>query len=404
MTHNRGTRRVPGVWHVVWVATCVVGAMSVPTNASGVPGPTPAVSCPWLDSSQPVTTRVDELLARMTPYQEASMLYLHNSDASIPYEGYTDPIPSLCIPRITQQDGAAGVAAGFLVTGGARAFSGVTQLPDPIVDAAAFDPALALQYGDVIGAEDAAKGIDLALAPTLNIDRDPLWGRSYETVGEDPYLAAVLGPQLVTGIQRNRVVSVVKHYVGYDQEQNRDTLADDAIVGNKALREVYLPPFATAVEDGNGSAVMCAYNSIDGTPACESSTLLSGILRQEWRFSGFVRSDCGSVYNQDLSIAAGVSQVKCTSYYEPARLASDVFERQDVPGSARHAGPTVADDAVRLRPHRSSAPAGQHRARHELGSPPGCPADRRRGGRPAQEHRTASAGLRPTPVTGVDRP
>jgi len=282
------------------------------TAVSNTREPT-ALTCPWLDGHLPVATRVDELMAAMTPAEEASLLHLHQISSAIPYQGYTLPIPRLCVPLITEQDGAAGAAMRL---------TDVTQLPAPIADAAAWDPALARSYGNVIGAEDAAKGIDMALAPTINIDRSPYWGRSYETLGEDPYLTAALGVAIVRGIQSNRVVAVVKHFAAYNQETNRSTAADNSIVSDQALREVYLPAFSAVVQQAKPGGVMCAYNLINGTPACEDGALIDQVLRDEWHFGGFVRSDCNSVYQQAPAIAAGVSQVKCSRLYNPAQLAA----------------------------------------------------------------------------------
>jgi beta-glucosidase len=283
--------------------------------------------CPWLDLQTPVATRVDQLLRAMTPLQEATMLHLLQVNATVPYEGYTPAIPSLCIPQITEQDGAAGVANGFagMVKG---AFPAVTQLPAPIADAAAFDPGLARQYGNVIGAEDAVKGIDLALSPTINIDRSPLWGRSYETLGEDPFLTTSLAVPLVQGIQGNRVVSVLKHFAVYNQELNRGTALDNAVVSERALHEVYLPAFSAATQAGHAGAVMCSYNLVNGVPACESPALIDGILRGQWHYNGFVRSDCGSIYNQAAAMAVHIAQVKCTRLYSPQALAAAVTEGQ----------------------------------------------------------------------------
>jgi beta-glucosidase len=270
-------------------------------------------SCPWLDSHLPATARVDELMAAMTPDEEASLLHLHQISPAVPYQGYTLPLPRLCIPLVTEQDGAAGVAMRF---------SDVTQLPAPIADAAAWDPTLAARYGDVIGAEEAAKGVDMALGPTVNIDRSPYWGRSYETLGEDPYLTASLAVAIVRGIQTNRVVAVVKHFAAYNQETYRSTPLDDSVVSEQALREVYLPAFSAVVQQAKPGGVMCAYNLINGTPACEDGALLDRVLRDEWHFTGFVRSDCNSVYQQAAAITAGVSQVKCSRLYQPANLAA----------------------------------------------------------------------------------
>ena len=251
----------------------------------------------------------------MTPLEEATLLHLRQYTASVGYEGYTPPMPRLCIPMITEQDGAAGVATGM---------PGVTQLPAPIADAAAFDPSLAGRYGDVIGSEDAAKGVDLALSPTINIDRSPLWGRSYETLGEDPYLTASLAVPIVDGIQAHRVVSVVKHFAVYNQETARATAADDSIVSDQALHEVYLPAFQAVTREAHAGAIMCSYNLVNGTPACEDASLIDGILRGQWGFDGFVRSDCGSVYAQVPAMAVGVSQVKCSLFYDTATLAAQV--------------------------------------------------------------------------------
>ncbi len=291
------------------------------------PTPSTRASCPWLDAKTPVATRVNELLAAMTPLQEATLLHLLQDSSTVPYEGSTPAIPALCLPEITEQDGAAGVASGFMNTT-TGAFHGVTQLPAPITDAAAFDPALAGQYGDVIGSEDAAKGIDLSLSPTINIDRSPLWGRSYETLGEDPLLTASLAVPLIAGIQANRVVSVVKHFAVYNQETNRATLLDNSVVSDQALHEIYLPAFSAAVQAGKAGAVMCSYNLINGVPACQDTALLDTILLGQWHFDGFVRSDCDSVYDQPAAMTAGVSQVKCTPLYDPRSLAAAVADGQ----------------------------------------------------------------------------
>jgi beta-glucosidase len=290
-------------------------------SAAGVAG-----HCPWLSNDLPVATRVNELMAAMTPLQEADMLNLYwGPKIGDPYEGVSQAIPQLCIPSISEQDGPAGVGSGW--DRSSAAFTGGTQLPAPIADAAAFDPSLARSYGQVVGAEDAAVGIDMALAPTINILRDPLWGRSYESLGEDPYLTATLAVALIQGIQSNRVVAVTKHFAVYNQETGRGTLADDSIVSERALREIYLPAWSAAVQDGHTGAVMCAYNLINGVPACQDQALLQGILRGEWHFSGFVRSDCGSIFSQLPTMAAGVSQVKCTGFYNPSELAGAVASR-----------------------------------------------------------------------------
>ena len=263
------------------------------------------------------------LMAAMTPFQEADLLHLYwGGSTANPFEGLSPAIPQLCIPAITEQDGAAGVGSGWRTAVGH--FAGGTQLPAPIAGAATFDPRLALAYGKVIGAEDAGVGIDMALAPTINIDRDPLWGRSYESLGEDPYLTASLAVPLVDGIQSQRVVAVVKHYAAYNQETGRGTARDNVIVSDRALHEIYLPAWSTVIQKAHPGGVMCAYDLINGVPSCQSTQLLVDQLRGVWGFAGFVRSDCGSIFDQAASMSAGVSQVKCTRLYQPDQIATAV--------------------------------------------------------------------------------
>jgi beta-glucosidase len=284
--------------------------------------------CPWLNDALPVVQRVRLLLAAMTPEQESTVMHLEwGSGRADPYEGRSEAIPALCIPAITEDDGAAGVGSGWhhgTLGTSPPAFTGATQLPAPIADAAAFDPGLARRYGQVVGGEDGASGVDVALAPTINIERDPLWGRAYESLGEDPYLSGTLGIALVDGIQSQRVVSVLKHLAAYNQEAHRGTLADDDTVSERTLREIYLPAFSAVVQQAHPGGVMCSYALIDGVPSCQDRNLLEGILRDEWRFTGFVRSDCGSVFDQTAALAAGVSQVKCGLSYQPTRLQRDL--------------------------------------------------------------------------------
>ena len=285
--------------------------------------PTQLASCPWLYSKLPAGRRASMLMAAMTPLQKAKLLHLYwGGSTANPYEGLSPAIPSLCIPAITEQDGAGGVASGWRTTVGH--FNGVTQLPAPITGAAAFDPGLANSYGQVIGAEDAGVGVDVALAPTINIERDPLWGRAYESLGEDPFLTASLAVPLINGIQSQRVAAVAKHYAAYNQETGRGTLRDNVIISGRALHEIYLPAWSAAILQAHPAGVMCAYDLINGVPSCQSQQLLQDQLRGVWGFAGFVRSDCGSVFNEAASMAAGVSQVKCTALYQPADIAAAV--------------------------------------------------------------------------------
>ena len=144
---------------------------------------------------------------------------------SNPYVFYMAGIPSLCIPSMGEEDGPNGVADGL---------TGVTALPSGVSLAATFDPILAGRYGQVVGAEEVGKGAAVNLGPTINIDRDPRWGRSFETYTEDPFLNASLAVSEINGVQSQGELYQVKHYAVYNQETYRNTPADDVIIDNRA--------------------------------------------------------------------------------------------------------------------------------------------------------------------------
>ncbi len=134
-------------------------------------------------------------------------------------------------------------------------------------------------------------------SPTVNMARDPRWGRTPETYGEDPYLSGVLGTQFVKGLQGNdprylKVVSTPKHFAGNNEEHNRFECKMEA--SERVLREYYLPAFEACIVDGNAESIMTAYNAINGVPCTANSWLLKEVLRGDWKFDGYVVSDCGA--------------------------------------------------------------------------------------------------------------
>ena len=131
-----------------------------------------------------------------------------------PYVFWMPGSQLLCIPKLGEEDGPAGVADGL---------TGVTQLPAGVGAGRQLDPSLARQYGQVIGSEEAGKGADVNLGPTINIDRDPRWGRSFEAFTEDPFLNASLATSEIDGVQSTGEMSQVKHFAVYNQETNRNT-------------------------------------------------------------------------------------------------------------------------------------------------------------------------------------
>jgi beta-glucosidase len=164
-------------------------------------------------------------------------------------------------------------------------------LPSPTALAATWSPPLVERLGRLLAAEAGRKGVDVLLAPTLNLHRSPVAGRHFECYSEDPWLTAWTGAAYVRGVQAGGVAATAKHYVANDSETERMTL--DARMSGRALRELYLVPFEAAVHAGV-RVVMSAYNGVNGVPMSESP-LLSAPLKDEWGFAGPVVSDWGAV-------------------------------------------------------------------------------------------------------------
>ena len=172
------------------VALAIVAAPLAAVSAVAAPPAAAATTCPWVNSAAPISTRVSELMAQMSLSQEIALM---TGASGSSYVGNIPAISSLCIPAMNLEDGPAGVGDGM---------SNVTQLPAPVDVAATWDTAAEQEYGHVIGAEQAAKGSTVDLGPTINIVRDPRWGRAFESIGEDPYLAGQLGAADIRGVRR----------------------------------------------------------------------------------------------------------------------------------------------------------------------------------------------------------
>ena len=191
--------------------------------------------------------------------------------------------PGIGLRPIRTSDGPAGVR-------GPRWDERDTALnvPAPVALAATWDPRRAELIGSLLAAECRRKGIEVLLAPTVNLQRSPSGGRNFEFLGEDPLLTAAMGTALVRGIQRGGVAATVKHFVANDSETERFTV--HAWVGERALRELYLAPFESIVRHGRPWTVMAAYNGVNGHTMTESP-MLNDILKGEWGFDGVVVSD-----------------------------------------------------------------------------------------------------------------
>lgn len=256
--------------------------------------PIPIDDRPWMDTSLAPATRAARLMQEMTLDDKIALM---RGAAGSPYVGYVPPNARLGIPALSLEDGPAGVGDHL---------TGVTQLPAPVAAAASWDPSLMHSYGSVVGAEEAGKGANVNLGPTVNIMRVPLWGRAFESLGEDPYLSSRMAAADIRGVQSQGVIATVKHWGVYNQETYRNTPADDAIVSERAIQEIYTPAFRAAVQQGGAGAAMCSYSSINGDFACQNHYLLTTVLREQLGFRGWVLSDWYATHSTVASARAGL--------------------------------------------------------------------------------------------------
>lgn len=219
---------------------------------------------------------VDRVLARLSTAEKLQLVQ-GGADPTGTATGYLSGVEHLGIPPLRFVDGPLGIADGT-----------TTGFPATIALGAAWDPSLAREVGAALGRECRATGHDVLLAPGLNIIRVPTGGRNFEYLSEDPHLTARVGAAYVEGVESAGVAATAKHFVANNQERDRDII--DVVVDNRTLREVYLAPFRAAVSAGV-SAVMTAYNRVNGTYMSEHRQLLNGVLRQEWGFDGVTLSD-----------------------------------------------------------------------------------------------------------------
>lgn len=180
-----------------------------------------------------------------------------------------------------------------------------TFFPTGSALAATWSPELAYSYGMGMAKEARLRGKDMILGPAINIQRIPTGGRTYEYLSEDPFLSSRLAVGYTKGVQDNGVAVCVKHFALNNQENNRGTV--NVIIGERAMREIYLPPFRATVEEGDAFGFMSAYNKVNGWWCAENNILLDKILRQDWGFAGMVISDWGGTHSTVGSVKAGLN-------------------------------------------------------------------------------------------------
>ncbi len=223
-------------------------------------------------------------------------------EGAIGTAGFVPAVERVGFPALHLGDASLGVAdIGYLRPGQES-----TALPATLSLAATFDPAMAREAGRLIGAEAFAKGINVMLAGGVNLARELRNGRNFEYLGEDPLLAGVLVGEQIAGIQDRHVASTIKHFTLNPQESGR--FVYDARIDEAALRESDLLAFEIGIKRGRPASVMCAYNKVGGTYACENAHLMRDVLKGDWAYPGWVMSDWGAVHSLAPSIAAGLDQ------------------------------------------------------------------------------------------------
>ncbi len=304
-----------------WTHRCAMVSMFVllmvfaACGGGGYNSPSPTPAQPVQPAEPPVLTgtpdqNADALIAVMTLDEKIQLV--HGTGYTGGPEprgaaGYVPGIAHLNIPDLYLADGSVGVG---------NSVGQATALPSSIASAASWDPGEAYKYGQVIGAESKALGVNVNLGGNVNlIGREPRCGRTFETAGEDPLLAGLIKTQHLKAIQDQNVIAGIKHFALNDQETARFTA--DVQIDERGARESDLLAFEIGVKNSGVQSVMCSYNLIGGTYSCENSHLLTDILKGDWGFQGFVMSDWDGTHSTVKAATAGLDQEQPgTGYFE----------------------------------------------------------------------------------------
>ena len=219
---------------------------------------------------------------------------------------HTEPVERVGIPRVMVSDGPHGLrkqdeSADHL---GINDSIKAVCFPAACATAAGFDREMLQKMGEALGDTCQHEKVGVLLGPAINIKRSPLCGRNFEYFSEDPYLTGELAAAFINGVQSRNIGVSVKHFAMNNQEHRR--MSSDSVADERTMREIYFPAFEAAVKKAKAWTVMCSYNRVNGIFASENPELLTGILRDEWGFDGFVMSDWGAVSNRVAGLKAGM--------------------------------------------------------------------------------------------------
>ncbi len=361
---------------VLTLSAALALAGSVSCGRAGAPAKSGPLA--YRDASLPIERRVEDLLARMTPEEKFRQLFMIAGDLDAGTDAYKDGIFGLQVRGPADARAAAakiGAIQKFFVEGTRLGIPivpfeealhglvapGATAFPQAIGLAATWDTCLVSDVAGAVAAETRSRGIRQVLSPVVNIARDVRWGRVEETYGEDPYLASRLAAAFVRAFEERGVVATPKHFVANVGAGGRDSYPIPD--GERYLREVDFPPFLAAIREGGARSIMTSYNSWDGVPCSMNPRLLTGILKGEWGFRGFVISDAcsvGGAYSLHLT---------ADSYPESGRQAwesgLDVVFQTEI-GHAALFGPAIREGRVG-RARLDDAVRRVLRAKMELG-------------------------------------
>ena len=297
----------------LWLSLALVYPLMLSSTLSGAAHAADAKR-PWLDKKLTPDARAEQLVKAMTLDEKIQTVFgyfstdFESKKHVAPKEGRKDSagfipgIERLGLPPQWQADAGVGVAT----QAASKKPYQRTSLPSGLATTATWNPELAFAGGAMIGSEARKTGFNIMLAGGVNLLREPRNGRNFEYGGEDPLLAGVMVGEQIRGVQSNHMVSTLKHFAFNDQETNRNNI--NVKIDDTAGRMSDLLALQIAMERGDPGSVMCAYNRVNGSYACESDYLLNQVLKQDWGFKGYVMSDWGATHSTVPAAMHGLDQ------------------------------------------------------------------------------------------------